>query len=178
MRLSVDGYNSVQSSAARLVQNLVSIAIQCPSAHGCLTATIISPLAAIPLESARSPPCNSSFGATPAPSPNSSSGSRQRSPAVASASAHQARPTTCHRRHRKSTSCCNPQKPPPEAPRGGFFLLEGVCNLKNPPPLQGEARSGGERYSHPPKASYCVAPLRRTTAYCLQRRALSETFGG
>ena len=33
-------------------------------------------------------------------------------------------------------------------------------------------------YSHPPKASYCVAPLRRTTAYCLQRRALSETFGG
>ena len=35
-----------------------------------------------------------------------------------------------------------------------------------------------EQYSHPPKASYCVAPLRRTTAYCLQRRALSETFGG
>ena len=33
-------------------------------------------------------------------------------------------------------------------------------------------------YSHPPKASYCVAPLRRTNAYCLQRRALSETFGG
>ena len=33
-------------------------------------------------------------------------------------------------------------------------------------------------YSHPPKASYGVAPLRRTTAYCLQRRALSETFGG
>ena len=34
------------------------------------------------------------------------------------------------------------------------------------------------KYSHPPKASYGVAPLRRTTAYCLQRRALSETFGG
>ena len=33
-------------------------------------------------------------------------------------------------------------------------------------------------YSHPPKASYGVAPLRRTTTYCLQRRALSETFGG
>ena len=33
-------------------------------------------------------------------------------------------------------------------------------------------------YSRPPKASYGVAPLRRTTAYCLQRRALSETFGG
>ena len=33
-------------------------------------------------------------------------------------------------------------------------------------------------YSHPPKASYCVAPPRRTTAYCLRRRALSETFGG
>ena len=32
-------------------------------------------------------------------------------------------------------------------------------------------------YSRPPKASYGVAPLRRTTAYCLQRRALSETFG-
>ena len=34
------------------------------------------------------------------------------------------------------------------------------------------------RYSHPPKASYGVAPLRRTTTYCLQRRALPETFGG
>ena len=33
-------------------------------------------------------------------------------------------------------------------------------------------------YSHPPKASYCVASPRRTTAYCLRRRALSETFGG
>ncbi|SAM59475.1 hypothetical protein CHUV0807_0563 [Cardiobacterium hominis] len=32
-------------------------------------------------------------------------------------------------------------------------------------------------YSHPPKASYGVASLRRTTAYCLQRRALSEAFG-
>ena len=31
--------------------------------------------------------------------------------------------------------------------------------------------------SNPPKASYGVAPLRRTNAYCLQRRALSETFG-
>ena len=33
-------------------------------------------------------------------------------------------------------------------------------------------------YSHPPKASYCVASPRRTKAYCLRRRALSETFGG
>ena len=33
-------------------------------------------------------------------------------------------------------------------------------------------------YSHPPKASYCVALSRRTTAYCLRQRALSETFGG
>ena len=33
-------------------------------------------------------------------------------------------------------------------------------------------------YSHPPKASYCVASPRRTTAYCLRQRALSETFGG
>ena len=33
-------------------------------------------------------------------------------------------------------------------------------------------------YSHPPKASYGVASPRRTTAYCLRRRALSETFGG
>ena len=33
-------------------------------------------------------------------------------------------------------------------------------------------------YSHPPKASYCVALSRRTTAYCLLQRALSETFGG
>ena len=34
------------------------------------------------------------------------------------------------------------------------------------------------RYSHPPKASYGVASPRRTKAYCLRRRALSETFGG
>ena len=34
------------------------------------------------------------------------------------------------------------------------------------------------QYSHPPKASYCVASPRRTNAYCLRRRALSETFGG
>ena len=33
-------------------------------------------------------------------------------------------------------------------------------------------------YSHPPKASYGVASPRRTKAYCLRRRALSETFGG
>ena len=33
-------------------------------------------------------------------------------------------------------------------------------------------------YSHPPKASYGVASPRRTNAYCLRRRALSETFGG
>ena len=33
-------------------------------------------------------------------------------------------------------------------------------------------------YSHPPKASYGVASPRRTTSYCLRRRALSETFGG
>ena len=33
-------------------------------------------------------------------------------------------------------------------------------------------------YSHPPKASYGVASPRRTTAYCLRRCALSETFGG
>ena len=39
----------------------------------------------------------------------------------------------------------------------------------------GQGRAGG--YSRPPKASYGVAPLRRTKAYCLQRRALSETFG-
>ena len=37
---------------------------------------------------------------------------------------------------------------------------------------------GAAFYSNPPKASYCVAPLRRTKAYCLQRRALSETLGG
>ena len=36
----------------------------------------------------------------------------------------------------------------------------------------------GEVYSHPPKASYGVASPRRTNAYCLRRRALSETFGG
>ena len=34
------------------------------------------------------------------------------------------------------------------------------------------------KYSHPPKASYCVASPRRTKAYCIRRRALSETFGG
>jgi len=32
-------------------------------------------------------------------------------------------------------------------------------------------------YSNPLKASYGVASLRRTNAYCLQRRALSEAFG-
>ena len=32
-------------------------------------------------------------------------------------------------------------------------------------------------YSHPPKAPYCVAPPRRTNAYCLRQRALSKTFG-
>ena len=69
-----------------------------------------------------------------------------------------------------------------------------------PPPSQdapasaaGEGRGGGSAsdsgtnttspatpasYSHPPKASYCVALSRRTTAYCLRQRALSETFGG
>ena len=31
-------------------------------------------------------------------------------------------------------------------------------------------------YSRSPGASSGVAPLRRTTTYCLQRRALSETF--
>ena len=37
---------------------------------------------------------------------------------------------------------------------------------------------GVKIYSHPPKASYGVASPRRTTAYCLRRCALSETFGG
>ena len=39
-------------------------------------------------------------------------------------------------------------------------------------------RQGITFYSHPPKASYGVASPHRTTAYCLRRRALSETFGG
>ena len=43
--------------------------------------------------------------------------------------------------------------------------------------LQTAVQSAAQ-YSHPPKASYCVASPRRTTAYCLRRRALSETFGG
>ena len=42
----------------------------------------------------------------------------------------------------------------------------------------GQKKVTGDVYSHPPKASYGVASPRRTTAYCLRRRALSETFGG
>ncbi len=42
----------------------------------------------------------------------------------------------------------------------------------------GQKRPSTSPYSHPPKASYGVASPRRTTAYCLRRRALSETFGG
>ena len=42
----------------------------------------------------------------------------------------------------------------------------------------GVGLTGLALYSHPPKASYGVASPRRTTAYCLRRRALSETFGG
>ena len=42
----------------------------------------------------------------------------------------------------------------------------------------GAGLTGLALYSHPPKASYGVASPRRTTAYCLRRRALSETFGG
>ena len=42
----------------------------------------------------------------------------------------------------------------------------------------GAGLTGLALYSHPPKASYGVASPRRTKAYCLRRRALSETFGG
>ena len=46
--------------------------------------------------------------------------------------------------------------------------------------FEGDGEGDRQRveYSHPPKASYGVASPRRTTAYCLRRRALSETFGG
>ena len=86
----------------------------------------------------------------------------------------------------------NPTPALPRRKRGQNGAVFGICSLF--------AGNGGERaafvpavasarwgkphpttmvfYSHPPKASYGVAPLRRTNAYCLQRRALSETFGG
>ena len=41
-----------------------------------------------------------------------------------------------------------------------------------------KATGNAVEYSHPLKASYGVASPRRTKAYCLRRRALSETFGG
>ena len=47
-----------------------------------------------------------------------------------------------------------------------------------PPPFICIEEPENGLYSHPPKASYGVASPRRTNAYCLRRRALSETFGG
>ena len=57
-----------------------------------------------------------------------------------------------------------------------YILLLGYALRANPTYAQNHRVM--TNYSHPPKASYGVAPLRRTTTYCLQRRALSETFGG
>ena len=71
-------------------------------------------------------------------------------------------------------------------PLKNFFLrATGIAPLVGPIPLFEEdyrdlfkAETSFADYSHPPKASYGVASPRRTNAYCLRRRALSETFGG
>ena len=60
--------------------------------------------------------------------------------------------------------------------RGGVSLQTTETNSEPAAPPQ-TILNPNRKYSYPPKASYGVAP-RHTTAYCLQRRALSETFGG
>ena len=51
----------------------------------------------------------------------------------------------------------------------GFLRGHGGCDLHT-------YRALRCMYSNPPKASYGVAPPRRTTAYCLRRRAWYEAF--